>query len=112
MAASCFVAPTLVQHKNVIESDVFYVMTRNAGYQRGWWEALLKTATLLMSTRRNSPTAVPSGRASGLPRRRKKGTSDDVPHGDVGDGDIFEDRAVHRLERDSPTLFQHAVGDG
>ena len=40
------------------------------------------------------------------------GQVDDVAHGDVGDGDVFEQCAVDRLEREALAAFEDAVGDG
>ena len=36
----------------------------------------------------------------------------DVAHGDVGEGDVFDNGAVDGFEREAPAAFKDAVGDG
>ena len=45
-------------------------------------------------------------------KAEEEGNVDKVTHGDVADGDVFQYGAVYRLEGDSSTLLNHAVGDG
>ena len=46
------------------------------------------------------------------PRRRKRAPVNDVAHGGVGDGDVFKQRAIDRLESVALAAFEDAVGDG
>ena len=38
--------------------------------------------------------------------------AEDVAHGGVGDGDVFQQRAVHRFQRVTHAAFKDAAGDG
>ena len=75
-------------------------------------ESEFEHTMLLISTRRNAPTGNslrPAHARSQTKEDRRRG---DIAHRNVGDGDVFEQRAIDGFERQSLAAFEHAVGDG
>src|ERR1700730_17616430 len=105
-------ASALVQYQNVAQLDVLDVMTRNSGDDRG----LAGGAVGADDIADQNPPQLSHRSSFGSPhpaaQTEKEGNVDDVPHGDIGDGDVFEQRAIPRLQRDSPAILNHAVGYG
>ena len=52
------------------------------------------------------------GAAEARPEAEEEGAGDDVAHGDVGDGNVFDERAVDGLKREAVATFKDTVGDG
>ena len=52
------------------------------------------------------------GAAQARAETQEERRADDVAHGDVGDGDVFAERAVFAFEREAHAAFEDAVGDG
>ena len=52
------------------------------------------------------------GAAEAAAEAHEDGAGDDVAHGEVGDGDVFEEGAVYGFEREALAAFEDAVGDG
>ena len=52
------------------------------------------------------------GPAQARAEAKEDRAADNVAHGDVGDGDVFQQRAVDRFESESLAALEDAVGDG
>src|SRR5579864_2585889 len=49
------------------------------------------------------------GTAHSAAQSKKQWHVGDVAHRDVGDGDVFKERAIHGLKRQSAATFDHAI---
>src|SRR5258708_3956883 len=105
-------ASALMQHHNVAELYVFDVVTRNSGD-----DCRLAGGTVGDDDITNQYAAQLSHRSSlgtthSASQAQKERNVDEVPHGDVGDGDVLHNCAVYALAGNSPAILNHAVADG
>src|SRR5208282_2178621 len=96
---------------DVIQLDVFDRVAGNAAKDRAQLRIGIRADQIADQHAAQRTDRHASGTAHAAAEAQEDGCRGNVAHGDVGDGDVFQQRAVDGFESESLTGFEDAVGN-
>src|SRR6202044_3693215 len=104
--------PALGDDADVGELHVFHVVSWNAADDGGVARVRAVNNNIVDVDAANGANCHAFRRAHTAADTEEKGRVGDVSHGDVGDGDVLNDGAIHRFEREAARPVKDHVRDG
>src|ERR1019366_6864161 len=103
--------PALVQNLDIADLHVFDQVARNPADNRAQPGDAIRAHQVADDHPLQGSHRRVIGTAHAVAQPQEDRRTDDIAHRNVGDGDVFEDGPVHRLQRQPLAAFEDAIGN-